>query len=119
MAIFESNLVQQTTITTAALVWDPSYQTPGGTTFGPNGVVPTLTPNQTLRDVTIVNTGSNTVWLGGSTVTAATGLALPAGAQLTYNGYVATAGSTAGRIYGISTGGTTVEVGLATVNANV
>lgn len=119
MAIFESNLVQQTTITTAALVWDPSYTTVNGTAFGPFGVVTVQTPAQTLRDVTIVNTGANTVWLGGSTVTAATGLALPAGAQITYNGYVATAGQTAGRIYGISTSGTTVEVGLATVNANV
>lgn len=119
MAIFESNLVQETTITTAALVWDPSYDTPGGTTFGPHGVVEVLTPAQTLRDVTIVNTGANTVWLGGSTVTAATGLALPAGAQITYNGYTAVAGQTAGRIYGISTSGTTVSAGLATVNANV
>lgn len=118
MAIFEGNLVQQSTITTAALVWDPSNAST--TAFGPNGAVTVLTPTaQTLRDVTIVNTGANTVWLGGSTVTAATGLALPAGAQLTYNGYTAVAGQTAGRIYGISTGGTTVEVGLATVNANV
>jgi hypothetical protein len=117
MAIFESNLIQQSTITTAALVWDPSNVSTSA--FGPNGAVTVLTPAQTLRDVTIVNTGSNTVWLGGSTVTAATGLALPAGAQITYNGYVATAGSTTGRIYGISTSGTTVEVGLATVNANV
>lgn len=117
MAIFESNLVQETTITTAALVWDPSYT--NGTAFGPRGTIELLSPAQTLKDVTIVNTGSNTVWLGGSTVTAATGLALPAGAQITYNGYVATAGDSAGSIYGISTGGTTVSAGLATVNANV
>lgn len=117
MAIFEGNLVQVSTITTAALVWDPSNTSTS--TFGPAGAVNVLTPAQTLRDVTIINTGANTVWLGGSTVTAATGLALPAGAQITYNGYTAVAGATAGRIYGISTGGTTVEAGLATVNANV
>lgn len=113
MALFESNLVQVSTITTAALVWDPSNTST--TAFGPRGAVNTsITPAQTLRDVILINTGANTVWLGGSTVTAATGLALPPGAQLTYTGYVATAGSTTGRIYGISTGGTTVEAGLAT-----
>ena len=121
MAIFESNIVQISTITTAALVWDPNNTTPGNTTFGARGVVPLLSPPQTLRDVTVINQGPGVLFLGGSTVTTATGLPVPVGAQVTIRGYVGTAGSTAatGRIYGISASTSNVEAGLETVDATV
>ena len=119
MAIFESNIVQISTITTAALVWDPSSN--NTTTFGPRGNVPVLTPPQTLRDVTVINQGPGVLFLGGSTVTTATGLPVPVGAQVTIRGYVGTAGSTAatGRIYGISASTSNVEAGLQTQEATV
>ena len=69
----------------------------------------------TLRDVTIINTGSVTIFLGSSTVTAAHGLPLPAGVQITYTGYSHVKGDTTGDIYAItSSGSATVEAGLAT-----
>lgn len=120
MAIFESNIVQTTTITSAALVWDPSNSST--TAFGPQGKVPVLTPvAQTLKDVTVINQGPGILYLGGSTVTTATGLPVPVGAQVTIRGYVGTAGSSAaaGRVYGISASTSNVEAGLETVDATV
>lgn len=121
MAIFESNLVQTTTITTVALIWDPSNSS--ATAFGPAGKVNVLTPAQTLRDVTIVNTGPGILYVGGGSNIANSsttqGMPIPVGGQLTVNGYTATAGQTAGRIYGVSASTSVVEVGLATVDANV
>jgi hypothetical protein len=74
----------------------------------------------TLHDVTIVNTGSVTVYLGISAVTASTGLPLQPGAQITYNGYSFAQGASGGNIYAITSSGTAVVVaGLATVNSNV
>jgi hypothetical protein len=71
----------------------------------------------TLRDVTIVNIGTVSVFLGSSTVTAAHGLRLDAGQQLTYLGYSHVKGDTVGDIYAITSSGTAaVETGLATVN---
>lgn len=119
MAIFESNIVQISTITTAALVWDPSNAST--TAFGPRGAVPVLVPAQTLKDVTVINQGPGILYLGGSTVTTATGLPVPVGAQVTIRGYVGTAGSSAaaGRVYGISASTSNVEAGLETVDATV
>lgn len=119
MAIYESNIIQTSTITSAALVWDPSNSST--TTFGPRGAVPVLTPAQTLHDVTVINQGPGILYLGGSTVTTATGLPVPVGAQVTIRGYVGTAGSSAaaGRVYGISASTSNVEAGLETVDATV
>lgn len=118
MAIYQSNIIQTSTITSAALVWDPSNSST--TTFGPRGAVPVLTPPQTLHDVTLINQGPGVVYIGsGSGVTTSTGLAVPVGAQVTIHGYTATAGSTTGRIYGVSATSAVVEVGLQTVDATV
>lgn len=115
MAIFESGLVQESTITTAALVWDPSNASP--TAFGPFGAVTVLTPAQSLNNVTLINEGPGILYLGGSTVTTATGLPVPVGAQVVIEGYTTTAGTTTNRIYGISASTSVVRAGLATVAA--
>lgn len=119
MAIFESNLVQTTTITSAALIWDPSNNS--ATAFGPQGKVNVLTPAQTLSNVTIVNQGPGVLFVGQGSAVANTGttaaMAIPVGGQLTLRGYTATAGSTTGRIYGVSASTSNVLVGLATVDA--
>jgi len=119
--IFEGNLVQTTAITTsAALIWDPSNTS--ATAFGPLGKVNVLTPAQTLKDVTIINQGPGILYVGQGSAITNTGttqaLAVPVGGQLTLQGYTATAGATAGRIYGISASTSAVEVGLATLTVN-
>jgi len=87
--------------TTATIVWDPV-----GAQF-----------SGTLRDVTLVNAGANQCWLGQSTVSIATGVPLAPGNQLTIQGYAATAGAIAGRLYAIAGAGTstTVLADLATL----
>jgi hypothetical protein len=73
----------------------------------------------TLKDLIIENQGSQTVFVGGSTVTAATGLPVPAGAQVTFNGWAFAQGAAGGNVYAIVSSGTAqVTCGLATVNAN-
>ena len=72
-----------------------------------------------LKDPIIENTGSVTVFLGSSTVTAATGLPLAAGQQITYNGFSTATGSGGTALYAITnSGSTTVVTGLATLNVN-
>jgi hypothetical protein len=118
MAIFETGIVQTSTITTVALIWDPSNSST--TTFGALGKVNVLTPAQTLHDVTIVNEGPGILYVGyGSNIAASgstQGLAVAVGGQATLRGYTATAGSTAGRIYGVSASTSQVTVGLQTVD---
>ena len=117
MAIFESNLVQVSTVTSAAIIWDPSNTST--TTYGPLGAVPTVTPTQTLRDVTIVNNGPGVLFIGQGSAVTNTGttaaLPVPVGGQVTIQGYTAVAGTTAGRIYGVSASTSAVEVGLGSV----
>src|SRR5882762_6891161 len=74
-----------------------------------------------LTNLTIVNTGSNDVYVGSFTgVTAITGLLVSAGSQVTFNGYSHIKGDTTGDIYAICASGktTTTAIGLATVAAN-
>lgn len=108
MAIFANSAATQTTAsvtTTATQIYNTAA------TGIPTGV--------TLKDLTIINTGTVTIYLGQSTVTAATGLPLPAGAQITYNGYSHAQGDTAGNVYAITASGTSSTIaGLATVDAN-
>lgn len=118
MAIFEGNIVQaQSSVgTLSVLVWEPSNQST--TTFGGAGSIST---GAALKDVTIVNTGSDVVYLSSGTTTAGAspaGLQLPADAQITIQGYNVTAGTaTTGNIYGIcATGDSSSTVaGLASV----
>jgi hypothetical protein len=117
MAIFETGIVQTSTITTVALIWDPSNAS--STTFGSLGKVNVLTPAQTLSNVTIVNEGPGILYVGGGSNIASSsttqGLPVAVGGQVTLHGYTATAGSTAGRIYGVSASTSQVTVGLQTV----
>ena len=119
MGLFETGIVQVTSTvgTISSLVWQPSNQST--TTYGALG---SITTGDTLKDVTIINSGPGTVYVGmGSIVASATPLAaqINPGGQLTFQGYTLTAGtSTAGNIWGITpTGGTTASTtaGLASI----
>jgi hypothetical protein len=74
----------------------------------------------TLGDVTVVNTGSTTFFIGQSSVSATTGLRVPPGAQVTINNFGALQSSTNFDIYAITSSGTSSALaGPATVDANV
>jgi hypothetical protein len=107
MPIFGSNVQTTSVGTSAAAVFNPNA-TPYSTLAGP------------LKDVTFENTSATvSVFLGSSSVTAATGLVLGPGQQLTYNGFSTPAGSGGTALYAITSSGTaTVVVGLATLNTN-
>lgn len=111
MAIFADGPAYQTnTVTTAAHV-----------VFSANATaLAALSPAVALHDVTIINTGTVTIYLGQPTnVTAATGIPLAPGQQITINGYTATSGTTTNDIWGITSAGTTTtEAGLATLAVN-
>ena len=102
--------------TLSALIWQPSNQST--TTYGPLG---SITTGDVLKDVTIQNTGSGTVYAAGGTTSAGAapaGLAIPPGGQLTIQGYVQTAGTaTFGNIWGICATGaaSSTTAGLASV----
>lgn len=83
-----------------------SFTAVGGTTYS-------FLTGATLRDLTIINTGTVTCFVGTSSVTASTGLRLDPGQQLTIQGSN-TVGSTNWNLYAItSSGTTTVEASLA------
>lgn len=119
MALFESAIQQVNSAvgTVASLIWDTDNTS--ATAFGPLG---SITAGNVLKDVTIINQGSVPVYVGmGSAAAAATtGVQIPAGGQLTLQGYnvTSTASSATGDIWGqtavVGTTGATV-VGLATV----
>lgn len=106
MAIFAAGSVQTTTVTNSATkIFDTTsalYAT-----------------GAALTNVTIVNTGSVACHVGIAAVTA-TGAPLNPGEQLTIYGYSHIKGDTTGDLYAITaSGSTTVEAGLATVDATV
>lgn len=109
MAIFANSAATQTTASvanTATQIYDTSAS------GIPTGV--------TLKNLTIVNTGSTTFYVGQSAVTAVTGIAVPAGGQLTIEGYSHAQADTAGDVYAITASGTSSAIaGLATVHAVV
>lgn len=98
-----------------------TVSTTSGTVYNPNSAaLGSLSPAVTLRDVSIVNTGTVGIYLatGGTVGTANTtnSFLLPAGAQVTIQGWTATSGSTANQIYGIvASGSGAYEAGLASV----
>jgi hypothetical protein len=109
MAIFaNSSAVQSTAVpNSATLIFDADASgIPTGATIG---------------DVTVINTGSVTMFIGSSSVSTTTGLRVPAGAQVTINNFGALQSSTTFDIYAIasSAAGTTALAGPATVDANV
>jgi hypothetical protein len=72
-----------------------------------------------LTNLTIVNTGANSIYVGSFTgVTAITGLLLNPGSQLTFHGYSHVKGDTTGDVYAICASGkaSSVKIGLATVD---
>lgn len=73
-----------------------------------------------IGDVTVINTGSTTIFVGSSAVSATTGLRCPAGAQITITGFGAKQSSTNFDIYAITSSGTsTTLAGPVTVEAVV
>ena len=91
------------------------YNTTSFTAVG--GTVYSFPVGATLRDLTIVNTGATTCFIGTSSVTASTGVPLRAGEQLTIQGshVQAESGNTSWNLYAITASGTTtIEASLAT-----
>lgn len=110
MAIFDvgSPAYQTTSLIggTAVLVWSGTFTSLAG-----------ISPAVTLRDITVINTGTNVLWVGGSSVTSAA-LALPAGGQVTVQGWTATSNTTTNDIYAIAASGaapSSTVAGLATL----
>ena len=117
MAIFENGIVQVNSSigTASSLIWNPENSST--TTFGPLGSVSAAA---VLKDVTILNTGTVTVFAGSGSLTAggaSTPLAIPVGGQLTIQGYSVTNPSgVVGQIWGNTTTGTgSTTAGLASV----
>lgn len=70
----------------------------------------------TLKNLTIVNTGSVTFYVGQSGVTSSTGLPVTAGTQVTIDGYSYAQGASGGNVYAITASGTSSALaGLSTV----
>lgn len=117
MAIFSGSapaIQGPTTVTSSAT---QIFNTSGTPISSP--AAPTLfSTGANLGSLTIVNTGAVNAFIGTSAVTAATGLILKPGEQLTLQNathLVGETGATSWNVYGItSSGSTTVEVGLAT-----
>ena len=117
MPIFETSIQQVNSNigTSYSLIWNP--ENTSTTTFGALGSV---SSTATLKDVTIMNTGTVTVFVGSGTQTAggsAGSLALGVGQQLTIQGYnVTNPSGTTGQIWGNTTTGTgATTAGLASV----
>ena len=117
MPLFENSIVQVNSSvgSVSSLIWNP--ENTSTTTFGSLGSVPATA---TLKDVTIINTGANTIYVASGSLSAATttGLAVPAGGQVTVQGYSVTNPSgTTGQIWANTAFGATssTEAGLASV----
>lgn len=106
MAIFASNTVQTTSVGNSAT---QVFSTANAA----------FATGATLKNLTIINTGSVTCFVGIASVTT-TGLRLAPGQQITINGYSYVKGDTNGNVYAITASGTTtIEAGLGTVDSNV
>ena len=95
----------------ATQIYSSTSVTVGSTTY-------TFPTGSVLHDITIINTGTVTCYLGSSSVTSSTGLPLAPGQQATIQGTVtaATAGVLGWNIYAITASGTTTtQASLATV----
>jgi hypothetical protein len=110
MQIIPNNTNATVTSSATQIYNTTSYTAVGGTVYSfPVGA--------TLRDITIVNTGTVTCFIGTSAVTAATGVPLRAGEQLTIQGshVQAESGATSWNLYAITASSTTtIEASLAT-----
>ena len=105
-------------------VGSPAYQTQsyvGGTAVlvwsGTVTALAGISPAVTVRDLTILNTGANVIYVGGSSVTTA-GLYLPPGAQVTVQGWAGTSNTTTRDVYAIAVSSSVTSstaAGLATL----
>lgn len=69
-----------------------------------------------LRDITVVNSGTALMYVGGTSVSTTTGMLVPAGGQLTVQGWLGTSGAATNDVFAIAayaTGATTANAGLA------
>lgn len=106
MAIFSSGSVQSSAVAdTSSKVFDTTSSK--------------YATGAALTNITLVNTGANSIYVGSFTgVTAITGVLVGAGSQLTIYGYNHVKSDTTGDIYAICASGkaSSVQVGLSTVN---
>jgi hypothetical protein len=103
--------------TVSSVIWDTDNTST--TTYGPLG---SITAGDVLKDVVIMNTGSNTMYVGSGSISATStnGLAIPAGGELVLYGYSATStvSTTTGDIWaqtGVVGQTTSCIVGLASI----
>jgi flagellar basal body rod protein FlgF len=115
--LFESAIQQVNSSigTSSSLIWNP--ENTSSTTFGALG---SISSTATLKDVTIINTGTVAVYVGSGSLAAGGTtypLQIPVGGQLTVQGYsVANPSGTTGQIWGNTTTGTgSTLAGLASV----
>jgi hypothetical protein len=103
----------------------PAYQTQvgpiGGTALliwsGTATALAGISPAVTLRDITVLNTGANPMWVGATAVTTVTGMYIPPGGQMTIQGWAGTSNTTTRDIYAIASGALPASsaAGLATL----
>lgn len=118
MGLFETGIVQVATVgTVSGLIWAPGNVSTS--TYGPLG---SITVGDTLRDLTILNTGAGTIYASNGSITAAAapvGFPIPPGGQCTIQGYyLVAANSAVGNVWAVAaTGGVTssTQAGLASV----
>lgn len=108
MAIFAAVTETSTAVSTSAVE-----------VFNSNNSV--FASGATLHDPVLINQGPSDVFVGQSGVSATTGLRLPAGAQMSFNGWAFAKNTANANIYAIcaSGGSATVVSGLGTVDSNV
>lgn len=127
MAIFSTTYPAYQTVPnhTAATVTTAATQVYNTTGFQPVGAASAFNfpAGVTLSEVTIINTGAVTCWVGSSSVSGTQGIPLKPGEQLTIrgNGHLAAeSGNTSWNLWAITaSGSTTIEASLATVEATV
>lgn len=109
MAIFNGSgpAYQFVTVTNSATAIYNTTTSIGTSVAFPTGV--------TLTNITIVNTGSTTCFVGQSAVTAVTGIPLAAGQQLTIQGWTSAQGGGNVLFAITASGSTTVEASLASL----
>ena len=117
MSFFEGSIVQVSSVSSvAAVIWNPTYS--GTATYGALGSIPN---GALLNHIGIVNAGTVAIYVGGASVTATTGLAIPPGGQIGIQRYSFSASapaSSSGTISAITAGATSVaQVGLISITA--
>lgn len=119
MPLFETGIVQVNSSvgSISSLIWQPGNTST--TTYGPLG---SITVGDTLKDLTIINSGAGTIYASNGSITASAtpaGFPIPPGGQMTVQGYfLVAANSAVGNVWAVAaTGGlnSSTQVGLASV----